>query len=384
MRTARFAEAIKHFQAAIDIDPNSADAWYARADALQAVGRLPEAIESLNRTLALDSQSYQATATFAIGNCHVDLNDLPAAIECYDQALAADPSLDRVWHNRGMALVNLGRFEEAAGSYARAAELDPLAISTHLWQGYCLERLGQQDEAENCFARAARSNATYDIANAWMQIGAYLERGNEAEQALAAYDRALQLRPTWGVAWVRRGTCLAQRRFDDEASEAFDRAIALDDATKLTALVSKGELLRRQGRIRAATAIYQRVLDAPPGSADDHCARANAFRALGNYAEALSSIALAKRLDPRNAHYHFLEAVVLERLGNFTDAASAFQRVINLTPGCAGAWFGQARCLLEAGESEQANTCCEKAAGLGLASDWLYFVHGVALCQLGQ
>src|SRR5208337_3131025 len=188
-----------------------------------------------------------------------------------------------------------------------------LGVSTRLWQGFCLERLGRLEEAEKCFALAAQNNATHDVANAWMQIGAYLERENQAEQALAAYDRALQLRPAWGVAWVRRGTCLAQLRLDDEALEAFDRAIALDDATKLTAYANKGELLRRQGRIRAAKAIYQRVLDVPPGSADDHYARANAFRALGNYADALSSIALAEKLDPRNARYHFLEAVVLER-----------------------------------------------------------------------
>jgi tetratricopeptide (TPR) repeat protein len=284
MRAARFAEAIKHFQTAIDLDGSYVEAWYESARALEALGRYPDAIASLDRTRALDPQGHGAVALFSIGNCHVRLGDLPRAIECFDQALAMEPRLTRAWHNRGMALLE-GRFEEASRSYAQAARLKPASAGICLWQGYCLERLGRQDEAEECFARASRSNAPHDVANAWMQIGAYLHTRNKPEQSLGAYDRALHLRPTWGVAWERRGVCLAQLDRDHEALTAFNRAISIDDSSKLSACAHKGALLMKLGQQRAATAIYERVLDVPPGSAQDHRARAQAFGALGRPAE---------------------------------------------------------------------------------------------------
>jgi tetratricopeptide (TPR) repeat protein len=295
MRAGRFAEALRHFQATIDLDPASASAWYERAGALEAIGRLPEAIESFERARVLDPDGHGAIALFSIGNCYSDLGDLPHAIECFDQALAANPRLTRVWHNRGMALLKLDRLDEAAGSYAGAAELDPDNVRIRLWQGHCLQRLGRQREAEECFAHAVQTNAAQDVAQGWMQLSAHLQIGGAVEDALAACDRALVLWPAWDVAWHGRATCLTQMGRSDEALSAFDRAIALNGALRLHARSNKGALLMSLRRRREATAVYSQVLALAPASAQDHRVRAMALLALGRPEEALAALGLARR-----------------------------------------------------------------------------------------
>jgi len=52
-------------------------------------------------------------------------NQYEAAIACYNNALAIDPAMDEAWLARGVALHNLGHYEEAADSYDRAQALNP-------------------------------------------------------------------------------------------------------------------------------------------------------------------------------------------------------------------------------------------------------------------
>jgi tetratricopeptide (TPR) repeat protein len=45
---------------------------------------------------------------------------LEQAIACFDKALEIKPDLHAAWNNRGYALGNLGRLEEAIASYDKA------------------------------------------------------------------------------------------------------------------------------------------------------------------------------------------------------------------------------------------------------------------------
>jgi tetratricopeptide (TPR) repeat protein len=386
LRAGRFREAIKHFDLAIDADPDSVEGHLRRAEALDAMGRFNEAIEDLERVVAakMVDGSAASNALFSIGNCYVKLGDLPRAVEYFDRTLAAAPFSDQVWHNQGMAFLNLGRLEQAAGCFARAAEANPASVRTCLWQGHCLHNLGRDDEADECFARAAQTNAVEEIAQVWMQIGQHLQEGGSLERAVEAYDHALDLSPTWDVAWLTRGVCLALLTRDDEAEAAFNEAIALDGLSKLSALANLGGLLMRRGRRKEAAAVYDRVLDVPPSAVRDHIERARVLLALGRFDDALTATALARRLDPTNPNVRHLEGVCLEALGRFAEAADTFGSLVRVQSHHIEAWRRRARCLMIINENEEARFCCEKAIALGDATGEVSFVHGCALAQLGQ
>jgi tetratricopeptide (TPR) repeat protein len=85
----QFSKALDCFDAALVLDPDLVDAYYAKGVALHNLHRYEE------------------------------------ALFWYDQALARDPANPAVWILRGKALQGTGRSDEAEESFKRAAELDP-------------------------------------------------------------------------------------------------------------------------------------------------------------------------------------------------------------------------------------------------------------------
>jgi len=112
------------------------------------------------------------------------------------------------WAAAGGAFANLwltpdqqGQRRLAQGRYAEAAQRfrDPL------WQGGALYRDGQFKEAAAAFARVASPEAVFNRGNALLMHGQYTE-------AIASYDKALQLRPGWPEARANRDLAEARRQ----------------------------------------------------------------------------------------------------------------------------------------------------------------------------
>src|SRR6266567_4730923 len=65
---------------------------------------------------------------FAYGNKGDALNNLgryQEALAAYEQAIGLDPNLALAYSNKGAALNNLGRYQEALAAYEQAIGLDP-------------------------------------------------------------------------------------------------------------------------------------------------------------------------------------------------------------------------------------------------------------------
>jgi tetratricopeptide (TPR) repeat protein len=374
----RPVEALRHYQAAINLDNQSGEAWYGRAEALADQGQFRDAIEAYTRATELDPEHYSAIGLFAIGNCHIGRGQRQLAITAYDRALQESPRLTRIWHNRGTALFELGRYEEAATSYGRALEIEPTKVETQIWRAYCLERMGRQDPAH------LPSDTPDEIATAWMQIGTHEYKGRDPERALEAFERALKAKPSMGYALSGRGACLAWLGRPDEALQSFDRAISLDDEARPIATMQRAQLLKGLERQGTAADAYQRVLDASPDSIDAQEARAIALQALERHEEALQSLAIVKKLDPLNTETCYLEGLSYEALGRFAEAADCFGHFLERSPDQSHAWFRHAGCLSILGQSDKALECFEKAIALGLATAETWLQKGGILTLLDR
>ena len=95
-----YEEAIIAFAAAIEIDPNRAEAYVGRGDAYVASG---ENAENLN-----------------------------AALSDYEAALELDNTILSAWLSTGEIHVSLGNYEDAIEAYNRALELDPTQAGIYL------------------------------------------------------------------------------------------------------------------------------------------------------------------------------------------------------------------------------------------------------------
>jgi tetratricopeptide (TPR) repeat protein len=106
---------------ATDTDPKKVRAYCGLGAALQAKGRLVEAMAFCRKAIALDPKF--AGAHYNLGNALRDKHDLDGAIAAYHKAIDLDPKLAEAHCNLGQTLQEQGRFPEALEELRRGDAL---------------------------------------------------------------------------------------------------------------------------------------------------------------------------------------------------------------------------------------------------------------------
>jgi tetratricopeptide (TPR) repeat protein len=107
-------------------------------------------------------------------------------------------------------------------------------------------------------------------AETWFQNGLDLEEtGAPVEQAMEAYQKALELNPAAAGALVNLGTIYYRMRQFAEAEKYYVQAIVADPGYPL-AEFNLGNLYDEQGLLKEAVSHYQKALDLNPSYADAH------------------------------------------------------------------------------------------------------------------
>jgi tetratricopeptide (TPR) repeat protein len=86
-------------------------------------GNYQAALDFYNQSIAADPK--YTRAWMDKGNTLIFLNRTEEAISAYDSALALDKDLALVWNSRGEALMKLGRYSEARDSFDKALQVAP-------------------------------------------------------------------------------------------------------------------------------------------------------------------------------------------------------------------------------------------------------------------
>ena len=114
-------------------------------------------------------------------------------IEYYSKCLELDPKNANAWYNKGNALRELGRYEEALRCYDKALEIDLKDASAWNNKGIALHNLGRHEEALRCFDKALEIDPKYAVA--WYNKGAALHKLGRYEEAIRCYNKALEIDP---------------------------------------------------------------------------------------------------------------------------------------------------------------------------------------------
>jgi tetratricopeptide (TPR) repeat protein len=125
----------------------------------------------------------------------------------------------------GTEAMHAGRFDEAAGHFARAVEKTPHLASLHDLLGRALGMCGRMKEAEAAFARAVE----LDPANVTFLLGLALsiQKQGRLDDTLATLRRAVAAHPKHAQAWNELGIALGMLQ-DNGAFDAFERSVALE------------------------------------------------------------------------------------------------------------------------------------------------------------
>jgi predicted O-linked N-acetylglucosamine transferase (SPINDLY family) len=120
---------VAHYQRAIALRPDFAQAYCNYGSALQELDRVAEAAACYQQAIAIDPHYAQAYNN--LGMVCRSQDELGQAVSCYRRAIALDPQLAESYNNLGTLLKDLGQVDEALASYRRTLELRPDWAVTH-------------------------------------------------------------------------------------------------------------------------------------------------------------------------------------------------------------------------------------------------------------
>jgi len=174
MSMGRTDKAIEAYDRVIDNDPKNVTAWYSKGYAFYKWGKASknssnyaEAIRSFDKVIELNQSfagAYPNRNAWALkGDALFALNRTEDALQSYKKAVELNPNDEDAWKGEGRALRALGKNHEAVAAYDKAIALDPglnrnltgrdqSEIRQFLWQKYrALEGMGAYERANESF-----------------------------------------------------------------------------------------------------------------------------------------------------------------------------------------------------------------------------------------
>ncbi|MFA5191187.1 MAG: tetratricopeptide repeat protein, partial [Verrucomicrobiia bacterium] len=116
-------EQVKLLTKAIQVAPESADAFTARGDTYMMKGDYDLAIKDYSRSIELRPST--GTSYNNRGVAYERKNDYARALQDFDKAVQLNPTLPEAYYNRADANVSLQNFDRAIADFSKAIELKP-------------------------------------------------------------------------------------------------------------------------------------------------------------------------------------------------------------------------------------------------------------------
>jgi tetratricopeptide (TPR) repeat protein len=178
------------------------------------------------------------------------------------------------------------------------------------------------------------------------ELGRLFYSGKEYEEALAAFDQALKIKPDFHQAWYYRGSALWNLGRLEEAIASYDQALKFKPDYHL-AWNNRGYALKDLGRLEEAIASYDQALKFKPDLHQAWNNRGYALFNLGRLEEAIASYdqALKFKLDYHYAWYN--RGIALKDLGRLEEAIASYDQALKIKPDKHKAWYNRGIALIK-------------------------------------
>jgi tetratricopeptide (TPR) repeat protein/V8-like Glu-specific endopeptidase len=272
------------------------------------------------------------------------------AIAAYDIAIEKAPSFYQAWLARGNVFIDLGGFENALISYEKAIETFPYEK---------VQKAYQSATEEEDKAQAKRDLDLY--ASLWRYKGLALSKLNRYDEAVAAFEKVLEVNETDFVALDLKGFAQMELGDNEAALVSFERAIELKPEY-IFAWIHKGDALAKLDRLPAAVAAYEQVLKIQPNYYNAAFQRADVLaefvRRNGHNSAALTKI-LAINLEEPDG----LTRLGLAQFGlrDREGAIATFTEATDRNRNDAAAWAAKGLTLIVENRYAEARLAFEKA-----------------------
>lgn len=341
----KFAEAEEHFTKAIKLKPRSSQSFADRGALYLHMRQYANAVSDFTRAIALDRRNSRAFEFR--GFCYTQLQQYDKAINDLSRAIALIPDDAQAYQNRAAAYAKLGKQSLADKDLMTLKKLGFSARARRLCgRGRHMMDEGRFHDALRCFDKAIEDSPNYTAAyfyraDARQKIGQF-------DEALKDCDVVLQKDSNFAQAHKLKGICLYQQEWFGRAVVEFSRAISLDSH-----------------------------------DVDALMRRADARKAKGDYAMAVSDMNAALKLEA-SPDFYAARAELFEKMGNTTEALHDYNKLIQMDPDHAGAYLKRANLYVKLKRLEEALRDCSRSLASNSKDELAYSLRANIHQMLGH
>jgi tetratricopeptide (TPR) repeat protein len=263
-----------YYNKALALDPTNVDYVLAVAETYAEQEKLEEAIKLLEEKMAAMPREVSLKALAADLMWQAGENE--RAIGLYKQAMLMRGDDDSIAEALGYCYVFSGQWREGAEIFNKLIEQcqDEQEKKLYLQMAaLCSMNCAQYDRAVNCYNELSVEER--DNAEIWVKMGQAALGAGAAERAFMCGERALALQPgdadaialvgcaqysmgdyaaaiknfekitsdekNGGIAWLMKARCYEQLGLNDEAEQAYKKALEIEPHSKLGDFLAKGE-----------------------------------------------------------------------------------------------------------------------------------------------
>jgi len=219
-----YLAAIADCNAALELEPGLASAFYNRGLAERMMGDDESAMDSFSQALKFSPDyaealfrrgilwfhegeyelaladfddagqlARDARALFWAGLCHSEQGDYAEAVLSYSEALRANPEYTLAYGNRGLAYLQLERYQRAIDDFNTLIRRDREDAVSYYRRGMAQEMLGKFEKAIDSFERATELDP--ELTDAHRRAGELYEEVGQPDKAQEHLDKARDLDP---------------------------------------------------------------------------------------------------------------------------------------------------------------------------------------------
>ncbi len=218
------------------------------------------------------------------------------ALGSFAQAVKLDKDFQPAHYNMGAVLFDLSRFDEALKAYevalapvekdfAKGKDVPPVHARAYLNLGAIFLKRQSWDRALDAYSKAARLDPS--LAAAHYNVGYILYHLGKNAEAYQAYERAVKLDPALPLSYLHMGLIdFAAGRMDNAAKWLEEGLPKLGGADRMKALLVLGQTYRALDDLPRAEASYREALSEGPQDINALVGLGRLLRQQGKLAEA--------------------------------------------------------------------------------------------------
>jgi tetratricopeptide (TPR) repeat protein len=364
---AAAVEACSNF---IGTHPKSAQAFRLRAVASAMRHNDADAAADFSTAIILEPQS--ASHRIARGMFHLTHGNTTKAIEDFDVAIKLEPKNAQALNNRGMARVTAGEIKAALEDFNKAIEIEPKYVSAYTNRSYALVKLDRRKDALTDLDVAV--NLDPKAAGAYDSRGALYLELKDYKNALADFTSAIKIVQNNPVYYHhRRAVYLKLERYteaeaDGAKVEHLMQLVGINEAVfrdrrSPKPYLDRGEYLLADGQINDAIANFDHVISTDASQWRAYVGRARALVRKGDFQKAIDDASTALKLE-QNEDAYAVRAEAYRKLHQFPEALADYDAAQRFDADVVETWIAYSKELHASGKTKEAEDALKRANDL--------------------